>query len=100
MKVILKARNAGKTIELIKLSAKNGGYIICRSMEEASGIQKTAIKMGLSIPFPISWDEFIKKRYYAKGIKSFLIDNADDLLQELCKNIKLEAITLNGNDSN
>ncbi len=83
MKVILRARQQGKTTEIIKRSHETGGYIVCRTVEEAHKIQEQAVKLGYKIPLPITVGEFINKEYYGKGIKSFLIDNADYLLQSL-----------------
>lgn len=94
MEIILKSRGAGKTTDLIRKSAKSKAYIICFSQDEAHNIVHLANNMGLKIPFPISYREFLNEQYYAKGIKSFLIDNADGLLQFIAKNVRIEAITL------
>lgn len=96
MKVIYKERGKGKTEELIKQSAKNGGYIVCQSMTLAEGILYRARKLGLKIPTPITYREFLDGRYCGRGIKSFLIDDADMLLQYMT-NVKIEAITMTEN---
>ena len=53
-----------------------------------------AKEMGLNINFPLSFSEFIKNEYYAKGIKKIHIDNADMLLQKLT-NVKIATISMN-----
>lgn len=97
MKVIIKPRGSGKTTELIKMS-EPGKYIICYSREEAARVAYMAQEMGVDIPFPISYEEFIEERYYHRyhlegGIKSFFIDNLDVFLQVLTT-VPIEAITL------
>jgi hypothetical protein len=62
-------------------------------MSEASRIQIEAEKMGLQIPFPISYFEFLRKDYCRKGIKGFLIDDADVFLQSLSA-VPINSITV------
>lgn len=69
MKIIMRGRRNGKTTELIKMSAENGGYIVCRSHNAASMIKKQSKEMGLKIPYPITYAELLRKSYYAKGVK-------------------------------
>jgi hypothetical protein len=38
-------------------------------------------EMGLNIPFPMSYDEFLSHKYHGVGVKSVHVDNADLLLQ-------------------
>ncbi len=78
MKIIYKDRGEGKTTDLIKLSAERGGYIVCRNIDEASNIAYMANVLKLNIPHPITYDEFINKRY--GEIKEFYIDNVENLL--------------------
>jgi hypothetical protein len=94
MEKIIKERNSGKTTELIKISAQTKNYIICHDHREANRIQDMAHKMGLNIPLPITYREFVGKSYYAKGIKGFLIDNIEMFCQSLTT-VPINAITLN-----
>jgi len=80
IKLIIRPMRGGKTTELIKRCAERGGYIVCRSLEEAGRIFGQAKQMGLKIPFPISYDEFVNRKYYGKGVKKFHIDNIDMLV--------------------
>lgn len=78
MNVIYKEKRSGKTNELIKLSEETGYTIVCSNLKEALINSKKGI-----IPFPITFDDFINKNYYGKGIKGFLIDDVDHLLRYL-----------------
>lgn len=94
MNIIHKGKGEGKTTELIKLSATHQAYIVCCSIQEANRILKQARDMGLNIPMPITYDDFIEKKYYGKYIKGFLIDNAEHLLQQMTK-VPITDITIN-----
>lgn len=94
MKKIILPRGKGKTTELIKISAETGCYIVCRSPSEASRIQLTATQIGLRIPFPITYEEFITGQYFGKGIKGFLIDDLDKLINEISAVVPVYAVTM------
>lgn len=94
MKIIYKKRRAGKTTELINIAANGFYYIICTTTEEAGRVARQAEELGKDIPMPISFDEFVNKRFNPAGIKGFLIDNADLLLQHIAGQTKIEAISI------
>lgn len=94
MKTIAKPRGSGKTTKLIKMSAKSGSYIVCLNQREAGRIFDQARNEDKDINFPITYDEFINKRYYGKGIKGFLIDEIGLLVQCICRDVGIEAVTL------
>ncbi len=98
MEKIILDKGEGKTESLIKMSAFNGGYIVCHSQSECSRIQKVAIEKGFNIPFPLTYDEFLDKKYYSKGIKEFLIDNVEMLLERMSPVVPISYITLNKNN--
>lgn len=85
-------RGYGKTTQLIKKSAKSGDYIVCNKLDEANRIQYEAKQMGLDIPLPITYAEFVEKRY-GRNISGFLIDNLESLLQYL-SNVPVNAVTM------
>lgn len=93
MNKIIDAIGSGKTTQLIKISAETGAYIVCLNMDEAARIQHQSQQMNLKIPFPITFDEFISRKYYGAGIKGFLIDNIEMLLQSM-SNVPILAITM------
>jgi len=91
--VIYLERGKGKTRKLIEKSARTGFYIVCPSLKECSRIFGEAQDLKFNIPFPISFDEFIHVQYHPPGIKGFLIDNADMLLDRMSR-VPIGAITL------
>lgn len=92
MKTILKGRREGKTNELIRLSAETGYYIVVATQRHATEVFLRAKEQGAVIPFPVSFDEFLRERS-GPGVKGYLIDDADLLLQRL-SSIPILAITL------
>ena len=92
MEIIYKERGKGKTTDLIKLSAEKGYYIVCKGRDESQRIASQAIEMGLSIPLPITFNEFLCSDY-GYCVKGFLIDNADILLSHLGRG-RVKAATL------
>lgn len=95
-KAIILQRGKGKTTELINLSAKTGEYIVCHS-HSVKHIADAAKSMGLQIPYPLSYHEFIEGRYYGKGVKGVLIDEIGSLLREISR-VPVSAITLSPED--
>ncbi|MFW5847491.1 MAG: hypothetical protein ACOCVF_01040 [bacterium] len=98
MKKIIMEKGCGKTHQLILKSASTGHYIVCFDSNEASRIQSKAMDMGVQIPFPLTFSEFLNKEYYARNIKGFLIDNVEMLIQELTS-VPIRAITLTTNET-
>lgn len=95
MKKIIASRSSGKTTELIRISSITKNYIVCQSIHDATRIQLYAKELGYDIPLPLSYDEFINKKYNGNGITGFLIDNVDMLLKRMSGNVPINAITLN-----
>ena len=96
MEIIIQKRSQGKTKRLIDESAKSGCYIVCSNQAECARIARVASDLGLKIPFPISYNEFVRREYHARGIKGFLIDQADHLLQWM-SHVPIKAISLTDN---
>jgi len=88
-------RQSGKTTALIKVAAENGGYIVCRSKSMCGEINNMAHKMEVRIAFPLTYEEFLSKRYHGKGISKFYIDDVDALLQSLTE-VPIEIVTFTG----
>ena len=93
MKVIAKGRQQGKTTEAIKLAARHHCYIICLDRQQVQYVARLARELNLNIPFPLTWQEFVDKRYYGQNINGFVIDNINQCLQSMT-NVKIEAITV------
>lgn len=95
MKVIAKPRQTGKTTDLLKLAEKNFSYIVCPTILEANSLYAYACDQKINIPQPISWYEFLEKKYYQHGIKGgFMIDNLDMCIQSMSP-VEIKAVTLN-----
>lgn len=94
MKILAWPRQSGRTSEIIKMCAEEGGYIITRSIEAAYKIREQARIMGLSIPFPLSYKEFVDKKYYPRGVEKFYIDDVEALLSYIAPAVKIEAVTI------
>ena len=92
MEIILRERRAGKTTEIIKRCAKLGGYIVCCNHSRALEVRLIAKKMGLRVPLPITFQEFLDGSYYGKGVKGFHIDDLDVCLQQICA-VPIETVT-------
>lgn len=60
MDIFIGNRCQGKTTLLIKLSAESGRVIVAPTMNIANGIRSQAKRMGVEIPEPISFNNFIK----------------------------------------
>lgn len=94
MKIIAWPRQSGRTSEIIKMCADKGGYIVTRNIETAYEIRERARKMGLIIPFPLSYKEFVDKKYYSRAVEKFYIDDIEALLYYIAPAVKIEAITI------
>lgn len=95
MEVIYQKRQTGKTTKLIKLSAEHFYCIVCHSPMEAKRIAHLAKSMGLDIPFPLTYSEFLNKNYSAQNVKGLLIDDAYALLSTVAESCEIKAITIN-----
>lgn len=59
MNLYISERRSGKTTMLIKMSAETGAIIVVPNYMMASHIVYMAIKLGLSIPTPITVNDYI-----------------------------------------
>lgn len=94
MRLILGQKGDGKTKECLLMSAQTGYYIVCADRHTASALAQWALDLNLKMPFPITFEDLRQGRFYSKGIKGFIIDNADQLLEDLCKGTYLHAVTM------
>lgn len=84
----------GKTYQLIKRSHDTKAVIVCSDIRE---VRAMSMEMGLSIPNPVSYHDFIHRyneTFAEKDTPGLLIDNADLLLEMLSRSIPVLAITL------
>jgi hypothetical protein len=96
--LIVRPRQGGKTTELIQLAAEHRAYIVCLNMREAQRIAGQAKKAGLDIPFPLTVEEFSRGDFYSRGIRGFLFDNLDVMLERLAHGVPVIAATWTAED--
>lgn len=94
MDIIVKGRGQGKTEDLITKASAGWLHIVCINREETLRIQNRARERNLEIPFPLTFGELINGAFHAGGCRGFLIDNADILLQSLCKRVPIDSVTM------
>lgn len=94
MKIILREPRAGKTTELIERCYKNGGYIVCPDGKCAQEISKKAKEMNMRIAYPLTFQEFLSKKYYIPGVRKIYIDNADMLIRSLTAGVEIDSIVM------
>ena len=94
MELIIENQYSGKTTKLIKMSAADGYHIVCHTLFMCNYTLELARNLGLDIPLPITFDDFVNERYRGnRGFKGFLIDDADALLQSISR-LPIRAITM------
>lgn len=93
MKLVVGARQSGKTIAAIKEAAASGSYLVVRSHKEACRVRDVAEKEGLRIPFPITFDEFLGGHFSIAGCRSLVIDGADEVLRRLAHGVPVTMAT-------
>ena len=98
MKIIAGGRQTGRTTQLIEMAAEAEArgevcYIVCHSQNEAYRIANLARLKELSIGFPLTYSEFIHRRYHSPHIHHIYIDNVEMLIQHLSI-VPVAAITI------
>lgn len=92
MKVIT---SPGKTPQLIQIAAERGGYIVCADTRRVAAITHMAREMDLKIAFPLTFDEFVKRRYHGRNMRELYIDEVGDLARALALGlVPIHAITV------
>ena len=94
MNKIITPKGMGKTYQLLHISSRTKYYIVCRDTKECHRLELEAINLNLDIPLPISYREFKNGDFYSKGIKGFLIDDADALLEYIADGVPVHTITM------
>lgn len=92
---LLTGVRCGKTSELIRRSAKDGGRIVCATHEMAMVLEYQAERAGLTIAHPLTFDELLKGRFEGKYHKGFHLDNLDYLLQQITSPVPILTVTSN-----
>lgn len=93
MKLIKWGRNSGKTTEAIKIAAENFAYMVVRTQDEARRVASMARDMGLDIPFPITFHEFVTGAFSPRGCRAFVVDGLDALVDYHRRGVPILAAT-------
>lgn len=95
MKIIARGRRTGKTMEVIRESARTGNYILVSNQFQAKNVFKLSLEMGVSIPYPLTVSEMEKGSIQRTSVKrdGIIVDNADYILQQLL-GVKVNTMTI------
>ena len=94
MKIYIMPRGSGKTMYMIRQSAKTGHTIVCFNRQTARSLVLSAESLGLKIQQPITYDDFINNSWRGRKISGFLIDDAQWLLQNIAGQTPVVAVTM------
>ena len=96
MKVIAKARQTGKTTQLLYTSATVGMPIVVYNRRRVDTLKTEASKMGLDIPTPMTFTEFTQQKGQFPKEQGILIDESQEILSMLVSQCgcTLRAITV------
>lgn len=94
--VILGKRRNGKTVELIKISAKTGIYILVSTKTRASHLFQQARNMSYDIPYPVVIDDYFRSKFAGTSIRrdGLLVDDADDVFKTIFNGVNIRAVSL------
>lgn len=96
MKVIAKARQTGKTTQLLYTSATLDMPIVVSNRQRVELLKIEASKIGLKIPTPMTFTEFTQQKGHFPKEQGILIDESQEILSMLVSQCgcTLKAITV------
>lgn len=95
--IICSQRQTGRTTKLIEKCARyRYALIVCPSRMRANNIFHYARKMGIHIPMPMTFGDFLKGRFAAEHIDAFLIDDLDSCLANYSWNVPIDTVVFEG----
>lgn len=100
MKIYNLPRGSGKTTRMLYISEYTGYPILCRNNTHKKYVTELARKNSIHIPDPITIDKMRGRRHI-----SYLVDDAEYLLQELLRivvdpDITIDSITMSCDTNN
>ncbi len=99
MKKIIKPRRAGKTTDLIEISENTGTYILVANRNRQREVAGMAREQNKNIPFPVTLEDFLRTGFKGSFINHILIDDAEAVLQELFRTVRIDALTMTSPES-
>jgi len=100
LKKIIRQRQAGKSSELIRIAEETNAYIIVATRARAVCLADMAQKQGRHILFPVTLREYEQSRFRGSHVRRVLIDDADAVLEQVFKEVTIDAITMTGQENN
>ena len=94
MKIITGTPGSGKTTLLIERAAATGETIVCGSGERKDLVIALAKRLGYEIPTPISYFDFLERRYSMGETKGFLVDDLDEFFAKVSPHRVVSAVTV------
>lgn len=79
--------------DILRFAAEHFLYVVCWK-KDATRLHQKAKKLGLDIPFPLSYRELLDKKYYGSGIEGIIVLDADMLLREICPTLNIAGISI------
>lgn len=83
MKALVGPARSGKTTHLIELAAAQDLCLVCADSKRIAYVQALARKKGLKIRQPLTYDQVIYDRVGPMGMRGFVFDDVDRLLQRI-----------------
>jgi hypothetical protein len=83
-KVVIRKNGGGKSSEMIKLCATQGGYIVVTDRLAAVSLVRLAESMDLRIPFPITLQEIMNGRV-SSNCEPLWFDDLDAIAARLAR---------------
>lgn len=83
--IIIGGRGSGKTMRAVKISAETGRYILVKSHTEANHIMEMARNLNLTIPYPITGGEILRRSSQNSSIRrdGIIVDNVVSVLEDI-----------------
>ncbi|MGL5062919.1 MAG: hypothetical protein ACRC62_23325 [Microcoleus sp.] len=67
-------------------------YVVCPGIEEIDNLM--SIKDYIGLRFPLTYDEFLSRKYHSNGVDGFYLHEAHYLLRYLTKGQRIAAVSL------
>ena len=96
--LIVADRQKGKTRHLITKCSQDGySLIICPTRAMCIHTFEEARKMGLKIPMPITFDDFVKGKFHSRGINKFYFDELQMSLAIMANGVPIDTVVIGFN---
>ncbi len=94
MKLEIRPRGAGKTTAAIKESGGRWSYILTATRKDAERIFRHAKKLGIKIPYPVTYNELSEASMQTGFVKELTIDDLDRILPLIFPHHRINMITM------